>query len=216
MKRRNARQLIFAAVTVLYAGLLASVAAATPLHEEAAPRVEPGVVYATPGGWFEAAMFYVFGGVAIASALGVCVSRSVVRMATWLFFALGAVSILYFLLAATFLAAIQLIVYVGGVLILLIFGVMLTSQSPWVRFTPTRTNLAVASLICVGLLICLMSVLARTDFGTPSATSIGTSVEAIGQRLLTHYLVAFEIAGVLLMIVMVGAAHLARQEKDQG
>ncbi|GIK15398.1 MAG: NADH-quinone oxidoreductase subunit J [Planctomycetota bacterium] len=183
-------------------------------HEEAASGVGTGVVYAVPGGWFEAVMFYVFAGTAVLSAIGVCVSRSVVRMATWLFFALGAISVLYFLLAATFIAAIQLIVYVGGVLILLIFGVMLTSQSPWVRFTPSRLNLAVAGVICAGLLVCLSSILLEADFGAPLATTPGVTVEAIGRRMLTHYLVPFEIAGVLLMIVMVGAAHLARQEKS--
>ncbi len=77
------------------------------------------------------------------SAIGVCVSRTVVRMAIWLFCALGGVAMLYFLLAATFIGAIQLIVYSGGTLILLVFGVMLTSKSPWIKLeTPKGPDLA--------------------------------------------------------------------------
>jgi len=188
--------------------------AVTLAHDEGSSRVEAGVVYATPGGWFESAMFIIFAGVAVGSAFGVCLSKSVVRMATWLFFSLGSVAILYFLLAATFLAAIQLIVYVGGVLILLIFGVMLTNQSPWVRFEASKLNLGVAGVICAGLLICLTTIMLQTDWGWVTPRSKGVTVEALGQRMITHYLVPFEVAGVLLMIVMVGAAHLARQEKS--
>lgn len=203
-----------ASLTFIGTSLSGTVAAAFGLQTAAPIATDAqGVVYAVPGGWFEATMFLVFAGIAVASALGVCLSRSVVRMATWLFFSLGAVSILYFLLAATFLAAIQLIVYVGGVLILLIFGVMLTNQSPWIRLEPTRMNLAIAGIICIGLLVCLTTILSQGSFPASASVAAGSTIEAIGRRLLTHYVVPFEIAGVLLMIVMVGAAHLARQEK---
>ncbi len=119
----------------------------------------------------------------------------------------------YFLLAANFLGAIQLIVYVGGTLILLIFGVMLTSKSPWARFEPPSSELFAATLVCGTLLGCLMWVLQGTAWYAGKGAMPGASVADLGRRLLTVYLVPFEVAGVLLMIVMVGAAHLARQGK---
>ena len=166
------------------------------------------------GGMVEAALFYLVAAVTAGSALGVCATRNIVRMAVWLFVALGAVAMLYLLLAAPFLAAIQLVVYAGGTLILLIFGVMLTSKSPWVRFDCPKLEMVAATGVCLLLLVCLVIVLTGSTFTAgPQAATTGSTVADLGRRLMTTYLVPFEVGGVLLMIVMVGAAHLARQER---
>lgn len=171
---------------------------------------------AEPGGLLEGLMFSAVAIGTVVSAIGVCVSKSVVRMAVWLFCALGSVAMIYFLLAATFLGAIQLIVYAGGTLILLIFGVMLTSKSPWVRYETRPLEVGLAAVVCLGLLVGLCGVILGSEWaGQPVAESgQGTSVATLGKLLVGRYLVPFEAAGVLLMIVMVGAAHLARQEKS--
>ena len=134
-------------------------------------------------------------------------------MAVWLLVTLASVAMLYFLLAANFLAAIQLLVYAGGTLVLLIFGVMLTSKSPWARFEPPKFEVALAVLVCGSLTATLATLLARVAWPTPVETFPGAAVAVFGRALMTRYLVPFEVAGVLLMIVMVGAAHLARQDK---
>ncbi len=168
---------------------------------------------AEPGGILEVLSFYGCAILTVVCALGVCASKNIVRMAVWLFGALGAVALLYFLMAANFIGAIQLIVYVGGTLILLVFGVMLTTKSPWVRFEAKRWELIGAGVVCLALLVCLCTVLCRTAWHAAEGAMPGAAVAEIGRSLLTTYLVPFEVAGVLLMIVMVGAAHLARQEK---
>jgi len=168
---------------------------------------------AAPGGLLEAMLFYTVAGGVVLSALGVCIAKNIVRMAVWLFASLGSVAMLYFLLAANFLGAIQLIIYAGGTLVLLVFGVMLTSKSPWVRFDPPRVELIAAAVVCLALVVSLCTVLARTVWSSAEGIVPGATVAAFGERLLTTYLVPFEVAGVLLMIVMVGAAHLARQEE---
>lgn len=189
--------------------LLASVVRAEPLDAAAPDALRIG-----GGGIVEAALFYLVAAVTAGSALGVCATRNIVRMAVWLFVALGAVAMLYLLLAAPFLAAIQLVVYAGGTLILLIFGVMLTSKSPWVRFDCPKLELVAATGVCALLLVCLVIVLASSTFAAgPQAATTGATVADLGRRLMTTYLVPFEVGGVLLMIVMVGAAHLARQER---
>lgn len=179
---------------------------------EAAHRI--GVTDAAPGGILEIVLFYGVGGAAAVCAVGVAVSKNIVRMAVWLFGALGSVAMLYFMLSANFLGAIQLIVYVGGTLVLLIFGVMLTSKSPWVRFEPRKWEFAAALVVCVSLMGALGIVLRQTAWYTPEGVVPGASVADLGRRLLTTYLIPFEVAGVLLFIVMVGAAHLARQEES--
>lgn len=173
---------------------------------------QPGVTKAVPGGWVDALLFYIVGGTAVISAIAVCFTQNIVRMTVWLFLTLGAVAVLYFQLAANFLGAIQLIVYAGGTLVLLVFGVMLTSKSPWVRFTPSRWEVGGATGVCGLLLAVLCWLMIRTPWSTPEGVIPGTPVKAIGEAFMTTYLVPFEVAGVVLMIVMVGAAHLARQE----
>jgi len=172
-----------------------------------------GVVNAAaPGGLLEALLFYIVGGATVISALGVCLCKNIVRMAVCLFIALGSVAMLYFLLAANFLAAIQLIVYAGGTLILLVFGVMLTSKSPWVRYEPRKRELVAAAAVALVMLFSLCAIYVRAVWPESEGIVPGASVADLGKQLLTVYVVPFEVAGVLLMIVMVGAAHLARQE----
>lgn len=178
---------------------------------------EPYVtVTAESGSLLECLIFYAVAIGTVVSALGVCVSKNVVRMAVWLFCALGGVAMIYFLLAATFLGAIQLIVYAGGTLILLVFGVMLTSKSPWARYEISRLEFVLAGIVSLGLLGALCGVILNTTWTgeVMELAGQGTSVASLGKLLLGRYLVPFEAAGVLLMIVMVGAAHLARQEKN--
>ncbi len=171
-----------------------------------------GVPNAVAGGWLEFALFNLVAGGVVISVVGVCISRNIVRMAVWLFMCLGSVAMVYFMLASTFLGAIQLIVYAGGTLVLLIFGVMLTSKSPWVKFEAGALETILAGGVCVALAASLCLILSRTTWHAAEAIVPGPAITTIGEQLITKYLVPFEVAGVLLFIVMVGAAYLARQE----
>ncbi len=161
----------------------------------------------------ESFAFYLFGGVALASAVGILLSTNIVRTAICLLGALAAVGCLYFLLDATFLAAIQFIVYVGGTLLLIIFGVMLTSKSPWVRFTPTRAQVVAGAVVAALLAFGLSLLLLTANWPAAERPLSPPAVRDIGHALLTDYLVPFEVASVLLLVVMIGAAYLARGEK---
>jgi NADH-quinone oxidoreductase subunit J len=102
------------------------------------------------------ALFWLFALMTGGSALGVVISRNVVRMAVSLLFTLAGVAGLYFLLNAEFLAAVQLVVYAGGTLILIIFGVMLTTKSPFSRFEPRLPEVVIAVSIAAVLLTALV------------------------------------------------------------
>ena len=90
---------------------------------------------------------------------------------------------------------------------------MVPGRWGWGRFGPGKFELLRATLVCTALVVVLCRVMTDAVWSAPEKMVPGASVEDIGWRLLTVYLVPFEVAGVLLMIVMVGAAHLARQEK---
>jgi len=215
----------FILVACLACGIT-SVAAAAHLPDASAGTPSdllPGGAAAAPSAaasegapTLEAVVFYLFAAVAVLSAVGIVLTRNIVRAAIWLLGTLGAVAGLYFLLAANFLGAIQLIVYVGGTLVLIIFGVMLTSRVPGARL-PLRRWEVVAGIAVCGLLFAALSfALLSADWASRARPrEEGYTVAMIGRELLTTYLVPFEVASVLLLVVMIGAAYLARPEKER-
>jgi NADH-quinone oxidoreductase subunit J len=165
-----------------------------------------------------AALFYLFAGLTAAASLGVVISRNVVRTAVFLLFALVGVAGVFFLLDSEFLAAVQLVVYAGGTLILIIFGVMLTSKSPFSRFEPRMGEVVVAGSVCAVLFAALTMAIREAAFpaNVPDDPQGGYPVGALGQALLGDYLVPFELASVVLLVVMIGAAYLAKaRRKDE-
>ncbi len=155
-------------------------------------------------------LFYIFAVMSAVSAIGVVISRNIVRTAVFLLFTLLGVGGLYFLLSAEFLAAVQLVVYAGGTLILIIFGVMLTSKSPFSRFEPKVAEVVIALSLGAILMFALVMGIVRTRFNAQPFEPDRYPVELLGQTLLGDYLVPFELASVLLLAVMIGAAYLAK------
>jgi NADH:ubiquinone oxidoreductase subunit 6 (subunit J) len=185
-------------------------------------------------------LFLIFAAATCGGALAVVFSQNVARMAFWLIVSLGSTSGLFFLLRADFVGATQLLIYVGGTVVLLIFGVMLTNSSPYLRIRASSGELVLA---CgVGLL--LMSVIYSTVFvvdwskmSPPSAKQVGqgynpsdqgNTARPIGMKLLglsledlgtqrkelsSGYLLPFEIVSVHLLVVLIGAAYLARTKR---
>jgi NADH:ubiquinone oxidoreductase subunit 6 (subunit J) len=164
----------------------------------------------------ETFMFYVCAGLMVISSLAILISRSIVRSAVWLMGALVAAAGLYFLLSANFLGAIQLIVYAGGILILIVFGVMLTAKSPYVRFNPQPREIilaAVAGAILFGGLVGFMLATEWPEIPGAAPSAEVQPVKYLGRELLTSYLIPFELVSVLLLAVMIGAAYLASPER---
>src|SRR3984893_8377724 len=100
-------------------------------------------------------LFWVFASVTALCAIAVVVSQNIVRSATWLLFTLGGTAAIFFLLGADFVGATQLLVYVGGTLVLVIFGVMLTAQGPFVTMKTGAAEWAISAVAGVLLLAVL-------------------------------------------------------------
>src|SRR5213595_1053539 len=124
-----------------------------------------------------AVLFYIFALMAGGSAVAVVVTKNIVRMAVSLLFTLAGVAGLYFLLNAEFLAAVQLVVYAGGTLILIVFGVMLTSKSPFSRYEPKLAEVLIATVIAAVLLIALVLAVRSTPFAAAVADSSSAGAE---------------------------------------
>jgi NADH-quinone oxidoreductase subunit J len=161
-----------------------------------------------------AALFYLFAGLTAASAVGVVCSRNVVRTAVLLLFTLVGVAGLFFLLNAEFLAAVQLVVYAGATMILVIFGVMLTSKSPFTRYEPSRAEVAIAVTIGAVMLTALVvATLALPNAVEPTSPAQAYPTGRLGTLLLGDYLVPFELSSVLLLLTMIGAAYLSKSRR---
>jgi NADH-quinone oxidoreductase subunit J len=162
-----------------------------------------------------AALFYAFALLSAVSAICVAGSRNIVRMAVSLLFTLLGVAGLYFMLNAEFLAAVQLVVYAGGTLILIIFGVMLTSKSPFSRYQPKPLEGILAVTLGSILLVAIIYGIRTANFGnTPTPEGL-YPMEKLGQALMGDYLVPFEVVSVLLLVVMIGAAYLAKARRRE-
>jgi NADH-quinone oxidoreductase subunit J len=156
------------------------------------------------------------------SAWAIVLSQNIVRMAVYLLLTLGGAAGIYFLLDAELLAAIQLIVYAGGTLILIVFGVMLTSRNPFLqlRAKPWELALGIAvGLVTAGLLLLALlsssSVIKQVTHAQGTGTAGYLKVATIGKALLSVYLVPFEVAAVLLLVVMIAAAYMARRRNPK-
>src|SRR5207237_3688968 len=113
-------------------------------------------------------LFWSIAGLTAACAVAVVVSQNIVRSATWLLFTLGGVSAIFFLLGADFVGATQLLVYVGGTLVLVIFGVMLTAQGPFITMRASAAEWAISAI--VGLMLLAVLVVSIVGMATPRPT----------------------------------------------
>lgn len=161
-------------------------------------------------------IFYGFALITIASALAVVTVRNIVHAAFALMVTLFGVAGLYVFLQADFLAATQVIVYVGGILVLILFGVMMTSGRLEMRIHIERGQLLLGGGISLALLMLLLTVIANTP-GWKNLTDDGTllkpTTERIGKLILQEkFLLPFEVVSVLLLVALIGAALISRKE----
>ncbi len=160
-------------------------------------------------------VFYFFAVLIVASSLVVVFSRNIIHSAFSLLFTFFGVSGIYVLLNADFLAVTQILVYVGGILVLLLFGVMLTNKVVSVDIKSDTMHILPATLLTAFLMGTLSGVFYITDFLSykSSSQTIDATSKIIGRNFLTTYLLPFEIASVILLVALIGAAFIARREK---
>jgi NADH-quinone oxidoreductase subunit J len=207
MSRKTTLWLVLAALVVTFVGAIGiTVSDATFLPSDLAlGPVTLGDV-----------LFYAFGLLTVAGAAAVALSRNILYSALGLLTALMGAAALYVFLSADFLAVTQLLVYIGGVLVLILFAVMLTNRI-------TDVNVSNASLGVAGgvaLLLATAPVLVFVAISTPWAARmpdvLAPTTREIGNAFLTRWLLPFELASLILLATLIGAVVIARKElKDE-
>lgn len=159
---------------------------------------------------FDALLFFVLAGLALGSAGVVAFSKNIIHSALALLGTFLGVAGMYVTLSADFLAATQVLVYVGGTLTLILFAVMLTARIEDMKVSnPTQGLLAGLGLVGVVLLV-LGKVATTTSWALAEPTR-NPSTARLGHAFLSEYLLPFEIGSVVLLAAMIGAVVLARR-----
>jgi NAD(P)H-quinone oxidoreductase subunit 6 len=149
----------------------------------------------------------------IGAALGVVLLENVVYSA----FLLGGVFVsmagMYLLLNADFVAAAQLLIYVGAVNVLILFAIMLVNKrQAFAPFPTAWLRKALTAVVCLGLFALLSTMVLATPWSLSTTVPVSNSIVAIGQHFFSDFLLPFELASILLLMAMVGAIILARRE----
>jgi NADH-quinone oxidoreductase subunit J len=159
-------------------------------------------------------VFYIFAAITVVSAFVVVFTRNIMYAAFSLLFTFIGVAGLYVLLHADFLAVTQILIYVGGILVLLLFGVMLTNNVVSVDIKTGTMNMLpaffAAGTVCGTLVVVFFKAWGHV---AEPATAPTATTRAIGELLMTGYALPFEVASVVLLAALLGAALMARRTR---
>jgi NADH-quinone oxidoreductase subunit J len=159
--------------------------------------------------------FIVIGAVCLASAIGVVTSRYPIHSALYLFVNFVSLAVLYVTLEAQFLAAAQVIIYAGGIVILILFVIMLIG-SERIELRASHRSWTPYAGILLGVTLLASMIFSFTETAAPATATTtlnGGAPETLGVALFTRYILTFEMTAVLLLVALLGALVLGRYSK---
>lgn len=157
--------------------------------------------------------FYTFAFAAVAAAIGLILARNVFHSALFLVVTLGSVAGVFVILGADFLAAVQVLIYIGAVMILVLFAVMLTPQPSGMPTLTSPGQALSGAAVAVLVFVVTAATLLTAQWPMARLQPIDTpTTDLIGASLFTTFALPFEIASVLLLVAMVGAIVIARED----
>ena len=157
------------------------------------------------------ALFWFISIFTIVSAFFVVLNNQLLYSAIALLFTLFGIAGLYIFLWADFIAGVQLLVYIGGINVLIIFGIMLTNRIASIRLSQTNIQQGLGGVFSLWLFVIISIVISKTKWYQISPVEPSSTVRDVGTLLLTKYLLPFEAVSVLLLGALIGAAVLSRK-----
>ena len=170
----------------------------------------------------ESIILYAFVGLTLLSALYIVFTRNVLYSAFALIFTFLGVAGIFMMLGASFVAISQILVYVGGILVLIVFGVMLTNRLRGQKVLSPAYNKFLGFIVSGGLLLLFFKAILQANFSAlgwiENAQPEPAALPEFGMKLMTDYVLAFEVIGVLLLLALIGAVKVAakpgKEESD--
>ncbi|MEC7755723.1 MULTISPECIES: NADH-quinone oxidoreductase subunit J family protein [Roseivirga] len=168
----------------------------------------------------ETILFYFFAALTGCSVLFVAITKNILYAAFALILTFIGVAGLFVFLGAEFIAITQILVYVGGILILLVFGVMFTQRLKGQRVQTGRYQLLLGFLTASGLLGLLIQTIHKGSFSqlpwVDQEHTQQVELSSFGLSLMTDYVLAFEVIGILLLLALIGAVRVAGNARKEG
>ncbi len=160
-------------------------------------------------------IFYILAAMTVISSAIVAFSNKIIYAAIALLFALFGFATLYIYLSADFIAVSQVLIYVGGILLLILFGVMLTTKIYDVTVKSERNPALPAIIAGIGSLAVISYVVFKTPWRLVGETKFSSIASDVGVAIMGKFLLPFEIASILLLAALVGAVSIARKEDGE-
>ena len=158
-------------------------------------------------------IFYTIAVLILGAALLAVTTLKIFRSAIWLLFSLVGIAALYFWMQVEFIAAIQIVVYVGGIVVLIIFSIFLTQQSGKEMAKPTASKIIFSALAAILGTAFTYNLINHYGFNSVSAQPFNTNVSEIGTQMLSTtahgFILPFEVVSMLLLAAMIGCIVIA-------
>ena len=156
--------------------------------------------------------FWALAAILVGSALAVVLSKNLFHAVLWLAFALTGTAGIFLLLDAEFLAAVQLLLYAGGIITIVVFAIVVTERLIGERLSQVSRHVAGGAIVSAALLWFIVPAIDARPLTTTRPAMAGDLTKIIGESVLTKYVLPFELLGVLMLAAMLGAMYFARPE----
>ncbi len=156
--------------------------------------------------------FWVLSIVLVGSALAVVLSKNLFHAVLWLALALTGTAGVFLLLNAEFLAAVQLLLYAGGIITIVVFAIVVTERLVGERLSQTNRGLASGAVVAVALLAVIVSTLMQRQMPMTPLPQLADLTRLVGEQVLTTFVLPFELLALLMLAAMLGAIYFARPE----
>jgi len=156
--------------------------------------------------------FWFLSAVLVGSALAVVLSKNLFHSVLWLALALTGTAGVFLLLDAEFLAAVQLLLYAGGVVTIVVFAIVVTERLVGERITQTNRGIVGGALVSAVLLGLIVSTVMRSPLAVTRLPAVDDLTRVVGEHVLTTFVLPFELLGLLMLAAMLGAIYFARPE----
>jgi NADH:ubiquinone oxidoreductase subunit 6 (subunit J) len=161
----------------------------------------------------EIVAFYALSAMLVVSALAVVLSKNLFHAVLWLALALTGTAGIFLLLDAEFLAAVQLLLYAGGVVTIVVFAIVVTERLVGESISQTNRRIAGGALVCGALLWLLITTVLQRPLTTQRPIMSEDLTKAIGESVLTRFVLPFELLAFLMLAALLGAIYFARPEE---
>ena len=161
----------------------------------------------------EVIAFWAFAVLLVGAGLAVVIGKNLFHSVLWLALALVSTAGIFLTLDAEFIAAVQVLLYAGGVVTVVVFAIVVTERLVGERLSQTSRHLAAGAIVSAGLLALLLRAISQAPLARPRPPLDGDLTRQLGTSLLTRYVLPFELLAVLLLVGLLAASYVARPEE---